>query len=251
MAKQSGLGDNFYIGGYDLSGDINSLGRIGGGPTALEFTAINASAMERQGGLRDGAVEFASFFNPSAGQAHPVLSALPTTDVHTAYFRGTTLGNPVACLVGKQANYDGSRQQDGSFPFAAQVLGSRYALEWGRSLTAGRRTDTGATNGGSVDFGTGSTSFGAQLYLQVFSFSGTDVTVTVQESSDDGSVDAFAGVTGGAFTQITSAPTVERLQTSRSQTVERYLRAVTTTSGGFSSLVFAVVAVRNTTAVIF
>ena len=30
MAKQSGLGDNFYIGGYNLSGDVGSLGSISG-----------------------------------------------------------------------------------------------------------------------------------------------------------------------------------------------------------------------------
>ena len=30
MAKSSGLGDNFYIGGYDLSGDVASLGQVQG-----------------------------------------------------------------------------------------------------------------------------------------------------------------------------------------------------------------------------
>ena len=29
--KQSGLGDNFYIGGYDLSGDVSALTQIGAG----------------------------------------------------------------------------------------------------------------------------------------------------------------------------------------------------------------------------
>jgi hypothetical protein len=30
MAKQSGLGDNLYVAGYDLSGDIGSLETISG-----------------------------------------------------------------------------------------------------------------------------------------------------------------------------------------------------------------------------
>ena len=51
MAKSSGLGDNFYVGGYDLSGDTQSLGRIGGGAELLETTGIDKSGIERLGGL--------------------------------------------------------------------------------------------------------------------------------------------------------------------------------------------------------
>lgn len=248
MAKQSGLGDNFYLHGYDLSGDINSLGTISGGNSPIDVTGINKSAYERIGGRRDGNIEFTSYFNPAADQAHPRLSSLPSTDVHLYYARGTTLGNPAACLVAKQINYDGTRGDDGDFKFGVQAQANGFGLEWGRQMTAGKRTDTTATNGSSVDFGTGSTTFGLQAYLQVFSFTGTSVTVTIQESSDDGSGDAFANVTGGSFTAATGV-TAERIATSATQTVERYLRVVTT--GTFSNAVFAVMVVRNDTATVF
>jgi len=248
VAKQSGLGDNLYVAGYDLSGDISALGRIGGGPAALDVTGIDKSAFERIGGLRDGSLEFTSFFNDAAGRAHPRLSTLPTTDVSITYCRGTTLGNPAAAIVAKQINYDGTRGDDGAFTFAVQAQANGYGLEWGRQLTAGKRTDTTATNGSSVDFGTGSTAFGLQAYLHVFAFTGTSVTVTIQESSDDGAGDAWAAVTGGAFTAATGV-TSERIATSASQTVERYLRVVT--SGTFSNAVFAVTVVRNDTAIAF
>jgi hypothetical protein len=55
-------------------------------------------------------------------------------------------------------------------------------------------------------------------------------------------------VTGGGFTAATGV-TSQRIATSSSQTVERYLRVVTT--GTFSSAVFAVTVVRNDTAVSF
>lgn len=251
MAKTSGLGDALYVAGRDLSGDTQALGAIGGGPAVLDVTGINKSAYERIGGLRDGRIEWTSFFNDASGQAHPVLSALPTTDVHILYCRGTTLGNPAAALVGKQVNYDGSRAADGSFTFALQAQANGYGLEWGRLLTAGTRTDTGATNGSSVDFGTGSTSFGLQAYLQVTEFTGTDVTISLEESSDDAAADAFAAVTGGSFTQVTSGPATERIATADDQTVERYLRVVTSTSGGFTSVSFVVAVVRNDTSVSF
>jgi hypothetical protein len=250
MAKQSGLGDNFYVGGYDISGDTASLDEIGGGPAVIDVTGINKPAFERIGGLRDGRIEWTSHFNVGAGTdgTHNRLATLPYTDRHLMYFRGTTLGGPAACLVGKQLNYDMTRADDGKLSIKVRAESNSYGIEWGTSLTAGKRSDTTATNGTSVDFGTGSTAFGAQFYLQVFSFTGTSCTVKIQESSDNGAGDAFADVTGGTFTAATGI-TVERLQTGRTQTVERYLRAVTT--GTFTQCTFAVVAIRNDTAVAF
>ena len=250
MAKTSGLGDNFYVGGYDLSGDTASLDEIGGGPALIDVTGINKSAYERIGGLRDGRMEWTSHFNDGAGTdgTHNRLATLPYTDRHAMYWRGTALGASVACLVGKQLNYDPTRADDGKITIKVHIDANAYGIEWGTGLTAGKRSDTTATNGTSVDFGTGSTAFGAQFYLQVFSFTGTSCTVKIQESSDNGAGDAWADVTGGAFTAATGV-TVERLQTGRTQTVERYLRAVTT--GTFTECTFAVVAVRNDTSVVF
>ncbi|MFJ8146556.1 hypothetical protein ACIQ6R_16015 [Streptomyces sp. NPDC096048] len=242
--KQAGLGDALFISGYDLSGDIQTVGNIGGGPSPLDFTAINKSAHERKGGKKDGRMQVTTFFNPgpAADAAHAVLSVLPRTDVTGMYCRGTTLGAPSANLIAKQIGYDGTRGDDGAFTFTVEAQSNTYTLEWGRLLTAGLRTDTTGTNGASVDFGTGSTSFGLQAYLHVFSLTGTDITVKLQESSDDAAADAWADVTGGGFTAATGVG-AQRLQTARDQTVERYLRVVT--SGTFTEAIFAVSVIRN------
>lgn len=246
MAKQSGLGDGLLVGGYNLSGDIGALTRIGGGPAALDVTSIDKSAMQRLGGVRTGSMEFTAFYNVASGQAHPVLSALPTTDVVMTYLNGSSLGNASACQVGKQIGYDPTRAADGAYTFATAAQSNAYGLEWGTQLTAGVRTDTSATNGTGVD-GAAATSYGLQAYLQVTAFSGTDVTIRLQESSDNGSGDAFANVTGGAFTQVTSGPTTERIATATNLAVERYLRVITATTGGFTSVSFQVTVVRNQT----
>lgn len=245
MAKQNGLGDNCYVGGYDLSGDIGSLSRIGGSIATLDVTAINASAMERIGGLRDGSIEFTSYFNKASGRAHPALSTLPSTDRIVTYCRGTTLGNPAACLNAKQINYDGTRAADGAFTFTVQAQANGYGLEWGRQLTAGLRTDTTGTNGTGVDF-SASTSFAWQAYLQVTALTGTNVVVTLEDSADNVS---FATFTGSAFTSVTSVPAAERIAGAAGSTVRRYVRAVT--SGTFTSATFSVVLVKNDTAVVF
>jgi hypothetical protein len=240
MAKQGGMGDNLYIAGYDLSGDILSLEDVGGGPAVKENTGINKSAVERIGLLRDGRMNITTAFNPGveADAAHARFKLLPTTDVLHAYCRGTTLGNQAACMIAKQPNYDGSRGDDGDFTFKVQALANGFGLEWGRLLTAGKRTDATATNGASIDT-TASAAFGAQAYLQVFAFTGTSVTVKIQDSADDA---AWADVTGLTFTAATGI-TTERLATANNATIRRYLRAVTT--GTFSNAVFSVVVVKN------
>lgn len=244
MAKSDGMGDNFYHAGYDLSGDIASLERIGGGPNALPLTGINVSAFERGGGLRDAAFELTSWHNTAVLHEHVAFSALSTGNQIATYFRGTAIGNPAASVVAKQIGYDGDRAQDGALSFSVQELANGYGLEWGDQVTAGKRTDTGATAGTAFDSGAATTNFGLQAYLQVFAFTGTDVTIKLQESSDNAG-DAYADVTGGAFTAVTSAPTSQRIATATNLAVERYLKVTTTTSGGFTSCTFAVMVVRN------
>ena len=459
MAKTGGLGDNLYIDGVDLSGDISALSRIGGSVAALDFTGINKFAFERKGGIRDGSIEFTSFFNPTADETHDVLSSLPTTNRIVSYYRGTTAGGWAANLVAKQANYDPTRGADGALTLAVQAQGNGYGLEWARQLTAGKRTDTAPADGAGlalspaqdpfvllpgetgayvstpdaaalditgdidirakvalddwtpsvqqtlvakwssgsgdnrsyalavtttglltlgwstdgtstslsknssvatgftdgsvhwvratldVDDGAGGASvrfytsgdgatwtqlgttqavgattsifagtapvelgsqfagvsnvttgrvyaaeirdgidgtvvaapvvavggvedatgltwtvngtasiasgsgFGLQAYLHVFAFTGTSATIKLQHSADDAAADAYSDITGGAFTQVTAAPTSERIQTARDLAVDRYLRVVTT--GTFTELVFAVSVAVNKTEVTF
>ncbi len=395
MAKVTGLGDNFYVGGYDLSGDVNALSKVGGGPAALEVTPINASAHVRLLGLRDGGMDFTAIFNPTAGQEHPVLAALPTADVQMTYMRGTAVGNAAAAMIAKQVDYNPTRANDGLLTVAVAALCNGFGLEWGVQLTPGiytatnsltgqntgfegglgnwvastnnAVTDTAAqahtgsnsmamtssasgdmtsascsagtvttngfavvpgnqvnvqawvrsavsvrtcsvgvdwyTSGGSfvsTSYGTGaadstsawtliagtvvapataafgrvnvkvaatgagsevhyvddveyfllpasfdtgaSLSFGAQAYLQVISFTGTDATVKIQDSADN---TTFADVTSLAFTQTTGAHTTQRISIGNTATVRRYVTATLTTVGGFTALGFAVVLNKN------
>lgn len=460
MAISNGLGQAFYYGGYDLSGDTGSADDIGGGLAGTQdITTIDLSAFKRIGLLRDGRISWGAFFNDATGRAHERLSALPTADRHLMWATGAAIGDPAACLVGKQINYDVTRPQDGSLTIAVNAQGNAFGLEWGDLLTAGQRTDTAATNGTAAEFGydgedflflsgasgnyastpdaagldivgdidlrvrvamddwtpaaestliakytatgnqrsyalavtatgalifrwsedgtaeksetssavntftNGSTHWvratldvdngaadaavnfytsedgstwtalgaqqlngattsifastavlelgsqtagtvnllagkifraqvlsgiggtsvaapiasttsitdatpltwtvqgtaylsshtvhGAQAYLQAFSFAGTDATVKLQHSHDNGSTDAFADITGGGFTQITSGPTVERIAVAAGTEIRRYVRAVTVTTGGFTSLVFAVAVNVNLTATTF
>jgi hypothetical protein len=245
MPKKSGLGQAIYVGGYDLSGDVGAVQTVSGGPDALEVTAINESAPERIGGIKSGEISFNSWFNTSAGQEHPALSSLPTTDRIVLYVDTPAIGGAAAGLNGKQINYDSDRAADGSLALSVQVLSNGETLEWCEMLTAGKRTDSTATTGASIDFGSVSSLFGASGYLEVFSVTGTSVTVTIEDSADNGT---FAAVTGLAFTAVTpgGAPSGQRLETLPTATIRRYVRA--TTTGTFSNAVFAVGFIRHLTA---
>lgn len=249
MAKQTGLGDQLYVGGFDLSGDIGSLGAIGGGPNAGEVTAINKSAKERRGLLRDGRMEFNSWFDPDVGAAHDVLANLPTADVGVLYTRGTAVGSQAAGMIGKQIDYAPTRGEDGSLELAINVQANGFGLEWGTLYTDGLDTFTVAGAGAVNDAGAavGTTLFGAQIYVQVTAFTGTGAIVTLQSSTDNGVGDPWADVAGAGA--VVGATGSFRSQSSAGTTpVERYTRLNVTSFGGFSSITFVAMAVRNLTA---
>lgn len=252
MAKEHGLGAGLLISGYDYTGDVTKVEDIGGGPALTDaVTGIDKSAYERIGLLRDGRLNGTTWFNPAANMSHDRLSLLPRTDGQAQYWHRQAIARPVACITALQANYDGNRDKDGSFTFDWGHIANGFGLEWCTGLTAFKRTDTGATAGTAVDMTSaafaGSSTFGLQAYLQVFSFTGTSCTVTIQESGDNGA-DTYANVTGGAFAAATGI-TFERIQTSRTLTVERYLKV--TTSGTFTECTFAVAVQRNDTLTLF
>ena len=249
MAKSSGLGQALYVGGYDLSGDIGSISGARGSWTLLDVTGIDKSAPERIGGLRDGSIAFAAWYNVTAGQAHPVLKALPTADTQVMWVdAGAAIGSQAAAIVGKQIDYAGARAQDGSLAMSVDVQGSDgTGLSWCEMLTAGKRTDTTATNGTGLDYGAASTAFGMTAYLQVFSVTGTSVTVALQDAATE---PTYAAITGGAFAAATPAgsPQTQRISTATGATIRQYVRVVTT--GTFSNAVFAVAFIRHLTSTI-
>lgn len=244
MGKETGLGAQLYVDEYDLSNDTNSLGKISKAINPLEMTGIDKLATERKAGPLTGQITLTSYWNPT--NAHTAHSSLPRADRIMSYYHRATLGAPVASMVAKQLGYSPKRDSNGSLMADVDALSNAYWLDWGYALTAGKRTDIAATNGTGVDYANqgAPASFGLQAYLHVFAFTGTSATIKIQSSSDNGAGDAFADVTGGGFTLVTAAGK-ERIATSRTAAIERYLRVITT--GTFSSLVFAVQATVNVT----
>lgn len=243
MAKESGLGARLFLNDTNMTGDTQAVPAIEKSITTLDFTTIDLSAVARKAALLNGRIGYRTFFNTTG--AHAELDDMPRTDVIVSYFHRATVGVPACSMTSKQTEYKHNRGTDGSFLADIDNLSNSWWLDWGLAMTAGVRTDTGATNGAAVDFSYQGApkSFGLQAYLHVLAFTGTSAVVKLQ-SDDNSGFTTPTDVTGGAFTTVT-APTFERIQTSRTFAVERYLRVATT--GTFSNLQFAVTCCVNET----
>jgi len=242
MAKKSGLGQQIFVNGYDLSGDVAAINSAGSPRGLLDITALNASAHERLTGLSDGNLSVSSWFNDATEQEHAAFSGLATTDRIVMWAFGATRGDVAACLVAKQLNYDGVRGTDGSLSFTVDTqAASGVPLEWGNTLTTGKETHSSAGSSTSRDDGA-ATSAGMVAYLEITDIDSGTPTVTIQQSSDNGSSDAFATVLSFTAVAAAAAPTAERVTVSGA--VERYLRI--TTTGTFSNLDFCVSTRRGT-----
>jgi len=241
MAKKSGLGEQIFVHGYDLSGDVAAIDNAGSPRNLLDLTAINSSGTERLVGLSDGNLAVSSWFNDATEQEHAAFSGLVTTDRILTWALGATRGDVAACLVAKQLNYDASRGADGSLSFSVDSQADGISLDWCDTLTTGKETHSSAGSSTSRDDGA-ATSAGMVAYLEVTDIDSGTPTVTIQQSSDNGSSDAWATVLSFTAVAAAAAPTAERVTVSGA--VERYLRI--TTTGTFSNLDFCVSTRRGT-----
>ena len=235
MAKQSGLAQEFFVQGYDLSGDVSTINNDSSPRAVLDVTSINKSAIERLLPRTDGMLNYNTWFDDAALQEHVILSSLPTTDSLVLWALGGSRGDTAAMLVSKQLDYPLTRGTDGSLAATIDCQGNGEPLEWGVMLTAGKIVHSSATasgSGTSYDQGA-ATSNGMAAMLHVADIDSGAPTVVVQDSANNSSfstIISFTAVSNGA------EPTAERKSLAGS--VRRYLSVATT--GTFSNLDFAV-----------
>lgn len=143
-----------FSGGYDVSSDIAALSGAGGGPNLIDTSSLDAAGFKRIAGRFDGRLIASVLYNPTG--AHIPFDDLPTTLVPVMFaMPGTAAGDFAAMLVGKQVNYSLSDGNDLAAIFTLDTLASEgYPFEWGKMITAGKRTDTSATASGTgIDLG--------------------------------------------------------------------------------------------------
>ena len=232
MAKSSGLGQNFYVTGRDISGDVSAIDNAGSPRQIFVTTGIDKAATERLLGRSDGNLSWTTFFNDAANQQHAILGSHPTTDITIIWALGTSLGSVAAGLVAKQVFHNGTEAADGSLTFSTEAQGAGSPLEWGNMVTAGKVTHSSAgTSTGDV---TAQTTVGGIGYLQIFSLGSGTPTVLIEHSSDTSN-----GIDGSWSTLLTFATQAQGGERKVvTGTVRKGLRLKTT--GSFSNCVIAI-----------
>ena len=241
MAKAAPLGQQLYVHGFDLSGDVGSFSELNAARQVLDVTPINKSARERLIGRTDGVIDFDSFFNDATGAQLAALKTLPTTDLVAIWCKGSTLGDAAAAIIAKQINLATARAADGALTMQARLEAAGFPLEFGEMLTAGIDTHSSATTGASVDDNGAATSDGISAYLIVNDIGSGTPTLKIEMDTASHfprttTLITFSAVADG------NEPTGERK--TATGTVERYLRLVST--GTFTDFDFAVFIRRGT-----
>lgn len=184
MTKQTGLGDRFFLDGFNISGDVGAIQSVLMSSEMIDVTGTDKSARERLVGLGDSEMTFNAWYNTALNASHDQLKT-KADNRHAIYMRGSTAGVPVAAMVASQANYNVTRGDNGAMAISAQVMNkSGDLLDWGQALTDGPETSTAPEELAVVhddQFAAGSS---GQLiaYLQVLALTGDDVIFRLRHS---------------------------------------------------------------------
>lgn len=233
MAFSHGSAARVYVNGRDLSSYLRR-GEVSGARDKVKTTCFNQSAHTYIQGLLDGSVSAEGIFDGDTNRVDSILNTAlgaSTDSIWTVWLQGeTAVGSVGRALRGVHTAY-GSRAVNTdvvSCSASAQANGGPERVLSLHPLAA----ETSASNGTALDNSAGTTA-GASAYLHVSAFSGTSVTVLVEHSTDNSSWSTLL-----TFTAASAAGTSERVATSSTATVNRYLRV--SWSGTFSSATFSV-----------
>lgn len=242
MSVSSVLGGRAFLDGFTLGDNIAQLTEMSWSAAQLDKGTIEHRAAARLDGLKDGRMAVVAHYDTATGKSRDVLSDFPVSTANRllTWAHRPTLGAATISCLGRQTNLDTRLNQDGDLLLDAAIAGNGFGVEGGHLLTAGLHPSEGAESLTGINDVDAATDWGLQAYLHVVNFTGTSVTVTIQDSDDNGSGDAYAAVPGAAFAAAT-APGFQRIQTSRTENVKEWLRVVLTGTYTVADLVVAVV----------
>lgn len=231
MAKQSGLGDNVYVNGFDLSGDITAVDQLSGGPGTIDATVINQFAHGRLPGQRIGVAKWTTLFDDTPTVSTPGFPASNTnvfnntrTNVYVTITGGTLtsvkvnnvqvgttagtyfvpIGQPISITysVAPTWNWFALGSEHSAFSslpradivatyFRGQAVGSPAACIIGKQINY----DPTRTNTGelTLQVEVDSNGFGLEWGKQLTPGLRTDTAATTGAFFDDGAGTAFGG----------------------------------------------------------
>jgi hypothetical protein len=195
-------------------------------------------------GRGDASVAIEGFLDDTTDASHDAFKAISIASSLITIALGNnatpTVGDIAACFDAQQVNYDVSPALEDLVTFTADMKARGNPIEWGVLLADATVTANG--NQSSVDQAAQTTSGGVG-YLHITSLSAGDtITVLIEDSANDSTWATLI-----TFTLDGTAVDAERVATSTTETVDRYVRASYTVTGASISFPIAVAFKRTPT----
>lgn len=233
MAKTAASKMKVWLDEYALASSLTSAGLEVTQELAV-VTSLADAGPRRVVGNYDATFPFLGLFDGDAGAVDEIVHAL----VGSAgpHYVTLALGQSVGDVA-----YDGLAVLEGKPLSAAsggaQALGINLAGAGGlsRGVLLGNKTTTGAENLAGVNMGATTLGQRFRAVFRVISFTGTNITLKVQESQNDGGGDAYADISGLTSGALTGAGVVSVSTTAATEAWKRLA-----ISGTFTSAVIAV-----------
>ena len=234
MAKRGPDEVFLLVGGYDLGQDSHSLNFDRSAITEETTTFGDTFVENTYIGVKRGQITQEGYYDDADNRTSEIFSGNGgTSRVIVAGFSGNAQGRLCAGLAGGMQSTFGRGASRNELTKVSATFESNGEIEEGvilQSLAA--ESGAGATSDGSHDHSAAGTRSAAYLQVTELTLGGyTSITVKVQESSDNGSGDAWADIV--TFTAVTAESVGERIAIAAS--VERYTRVTLTLNGSGSS----------------
>lgn len=229
------------VNGVDLGGTFKSLG-FEATQNELDSTALGGSSRTYALGFKEGTLSCEGFWasdTTNADEIHDILSGVfdaGTNSVVTVSLGTVAVGGDALMLVGPTIKY-GIPINNGELIMATADIRATSGVNFGKFLMHALQA-SGTNNGTSVD-NSASSSNGGIFHVHLYNDDATDVDVKVQHSSDNSSWADLATVNN-----LSSTRDYGSAEVAAGTTVNRYLRAVATVTGGDTFLVSAAFARR-------
>jgi hypothetical protein len=194
-----------YLDEFDLSGVLNSITQNVDQATPV-VTCISDAGPRRIVANYEMKANALGFFEPTDDgydeQIWAMLNDGDTDHYLTHLFGASAIGNVAYDMVARISGQPRSAAVGGAILLNYDTEGANGIV---RGLVLGNKTTTGAESLTGQNQGVTTAGTIYAVIFRVLTFNGTNITLKVQESSDDGAGDAYAdiaGLTSGALTDI-------------------------------------------------
>jgi len=241
MPQLAGDHVQVLVGGYELTGDSNSI-TISEARDMYDVTTFGDAVHKFIGGRRLISLDHAGFLDAAVGRSHPVLKGNVFSGIVSVLMGQNAApagGDPMFSLSVLQGQYKSMAEFNKALPFAAKfaTLGNRGG--WGKALAAPTQI-TNTANGAGQDNGAATTKGGA-AFLHILTAVASDTYSFVVQGSTASNFSS--PTTLATFTLNGSAINSERIEIAG--TIPQYTRWVATRTGSAGNPVkFAINLVR-------